>query len=124
VPVTEDAVHLYETWVGMGGEGTVLKDPASPYRPGERSPAWLKLKPKLTLRAVVTGVTRDGTDAVHGGRLAGPAQDVRFQVGLLDLLEGLEAVGSERRTLLQTIHGYVTVPHVRLRALPVIGAAH
>jgi ATP-dependent DNA ligase len=39
----------------MGGEGIVLKDPASPYRPGERSPAWLKLKPKLTLEVVVTG---------------------------------------------------------------------
>ena len=33
----------------MGGE------PASLYRPGERSPAWLKLKPKLTLDVTVTG---------------------------------------------------------------------
>jgi ATP-dependent DNA ligase len=55
VPVTDDAAHLYETWVGMGGEGIVLKDPASPYRPGERSPAWLKVKPKLTLEVLVTG---------------------------------------------------------------------
>lgn len=55
VPVTDDAAHLYETWVGMGGEGIVLKDPASPYRPGERSPARLKLKPKLTLEVLVTG---------------------------------------------------------------------
>lgn len=39
----------------MGGEGIVLKDPASLYRPGERSPAWLKLKPKLTLDVIVTG---------------------------------------------------------------------
>jgi hypothetical protein len=39
----------------MGGEGIVLKDPASPYRPGERSPAWLKLKPKLTLEVILTG---------------------------------------------------------------------
>jgi ATP-dependent DNA ligase len=55
VPVTDDALTLYETWVGMGGEGIVLKDPASLYRPGERSPAWLKLKPKLTLDVGVTG---------------------------------------------------------------------
>ncbi len=48
VPVTDDAPTLYETWKGLGGEGIVLKDPASVYRPGERSPAWLKLKPKLT----------------------------------------------------------------------------
>jgi ATP-dependent DNA ligase len=33
VPVTEDAPQLYESWVGMGGEGIVLKDPASRYRP-------------------------------------------------------------------------------------------
>jgi ATP-dependent DNA ligase len=55
VPVTEDAPTLYEAWVGMGGEGIVLKDPASLYRPGERSPAWLKLKSKLTIDAKVTG---------------------------------------------------------------------
>lgn len=55
MPVTDDAPTLYETWVGMGGEGIVLKDPASLYRPGERSPAWLKLKPKLTLDVKVTG---------------------------------------------------------------------
>jgi len=55
VPVTDDAPRLYETWVGMGGEGIVLKDPGSVYRPGDRSPAWLKLKPKLTLDVRVTG---------------------------------------------------------------------
>jgi ATP-dependent DNA ligase len=33
----------------MGGEGIVLKDPASLYRPGKRSSAWLKLKPQFTL---------------------------------------------------------------------------
>ena len=32
------APTLYGTWVGMGGEGIVLKDPASLYRPGEGSP--------------------------------------------------------------------------------------
>jgi hypothetical protein len=55
VPVTEDAAQLYQTWVGMGGEGIVLKDPSSRYLPGERSPACLKLKPKLTLEVIVTG---------------------------------------------------------------------
>src|SRR5262245_12192777 len=41
VPVTDDAATLYEAWTGMGGEGIVLKDPTSLYRPGLRSPAWL-----------------------------------------------------------------------------------
>jgi hypothetical protein len=39
----------------MGGEGIVLKERASLYRPGIRSPAWLKLKLKLSLDVVVTG---------------------------------------------------------------------
>jgi hypothetical protein len=54
VPVTDDAPALWDTWVGMGGEGIVLKERTSLYRPGVRSPAWLKLKPKLTLEIVVT----------------------------------------------------------------------
>ena len=54
VPVTEDAA-LYETWVGWGGEGIVLKEPTSIYRPGFRSPAWLKVKPKVTLEVIVMG---------------------------------------------------------------------
>jgi ATP-dependent DNA ligase len=48
-------VTLYETWVGWGGEGIVPKEPPSIYRPGIRSPAWLKVKPKVTLDIVVTG---------------------------------------------------------------------
>jgi hypothetical protein len=55
VPVTDDAPALWDTWVGMGGEGIALKERTSVYRPGARSPAWLKLKPKLTLEVVVTG---------------------------------------------------------------------
>ena len=55
VPVTEDAPALWDTWVGQGGEGIVLKERTSVYRAGVRSPAWLKLKPKLALEVVVTG---------------------------------------------------------------------
>jgi ATP-dependent DNA ligase len=55
VPVSDDPPRLYETWVGWGGEGIVLKDVTSPYRPGVRSPAWLKAKPKLQLEVLITG---------------------------------------------------------------------
>jgi ATP-dependent DNA ligase len=64
VPVTEDAPALWDTWVGQGGEGIVLKERTSLYRPGVRSPAWLKLKPKLSLDVVVTG---GSTDRVRWG---------------------------------------------------------
>src|SRR5262245_10482045 len=55
VPITEDAAALYETWVGWGSEGIVLEEPTSAYRPGIRSPAWQKVKPKITLEIVVMG---------------------------------------------------------------------
>ena len=55
VPVTNDAPALWDTWVGMGGERIVLRELTSLYRPGVRSPAWLELKPKLTLEVVVPG---------------------------------------------------------------------
>ena len=67
MPTAEDAAHLYETWVGMGGDGIALKDPASRYRPGERSPAWLKPKPKLTLELVVAAL-RSGSRGATGAR--------------------------------------------------------
>jgi hypothetical protein len=61
VPVTDDAAQLWALWVGQqGGEGIVLKDPRSPYRPGMRSPAWLKVKHRLTLRVQVL----DGSPAL------------------------------------------------------------
>jgi ATP-dependent DNA ligase len=39
VPYTDDAPALWDTWIGMGGEGIVLKDRGSIYRPGVRSVA-------------------------------------------------------------------------------------
>ena len=55
VPVTDAAPALWGAWVGMGGQGIVLKERHSLYRSGVRSPAWLKLKPKLSIDVVVTG---------------------------------------------------------------------
>jgi ATP-dependent DNA ligase len=53
VPVSDDAQHLWRVWVvdmgGEGGEGIVLKDRRSSYRPGVRSRAWWKAKHKLIL---------------------------------------------------------------------------
>jgi ATP-dependent DNA ligase len=47
--VTEGAVAPWAVYVELGGEAIVLKDSAAPYRPGERSAAWLKVKRRLTL---------------------------------------------------------------------------
>jgi bifunctional non-homologous end joining protein LigD len=52
VPVADDAARLWARWVGQqGGEGIVLKERRAPYRPGMWSPAWLKVKHRLTLRS-------------------------------------------------------------------------
>ena len=50
--------------------------------------------PKL---AIVTGMTRDGTFLVEGGRIVGPVRNLRFTQSYLDALAGVEAVGRERR---------------------------
>jgi len=56
VPITEDADARWDLWVRQGGgEGIVVKEPGSLYYPGQRSPAWLKVKHKVTLESVVTG---------------------------------------------------------------------
>ncbi|MFO0728642.1 MAG: TldD/PmbA family protein [Myxococcota bacterium] len=41
---------------------------------------------------MVTGVTRDGTFLVEGGRVVGPVADMRFNVSVLDLLSRIEAM--------------------------------
>jgi bifunctional non-homologous end joining protein LigD len=53
VTVADDAARVWATWVGWGGEGIVLKDRRAPYTPGVRTPHWLKVKQRLTLRVRV-----------------------------------------------------------------------
>jgi bifunctional non-homologous end joining protein LigD len=60
---SDDAEQLYEAALEQGFEGIVAKRLDSPYQPGERSRAWLKLKALETAEFVVGGYTR-GT----GGR--------------------------------------------------------
>ena len=68
--------------------------------------------PKL---AIVTGMTRDGTFLVEGGRIVGPVKNLRFTQSYLDALAGVEAVGSDRRCLRGFLGGVVT-PAVRIAA--------
>ena len=66
--------------------------------------------PKL---AIVTGMTRDGTFLVEGGRIVGPVRNLRFTQSYLAALAGTTAVGRERRTLKGDFGG-VLVPAVRI----------
>jgi len=66
--------------------------------------------PKL---AIVTGMTRDGTFLVEGGKIVGPVRNLRFTQSYLDALAGTVAVGRERKTL-KGMLGAVVVPAVRI----------
>jgi predicted Zn-dependent protease len=72
-------------------------------------------------KVTLTGVTRDGTLLVEGGRVVGPVRDMRFVTGILDALRGLQAVGSEPRLLLHTITGSVSAPAIRLASFSFAG---
>ena len=67
--------HLFEAAQARGNEGLMIKDPDSPYTPGRRGKAWLKLKRELaTLDVVVTAV-----EYGHGKRI-GVLSDYTFAV--------------------------------------------
>jgi predicted Zn-dependent protease len=74
--------------------------------------------PKL---AIITGMTRDGTFLVEGGRIVGPVRNLRFTQSYLAALAGVSAVGSEQRTLKGFLGG-VAVPAVRIDGWTFTGA--
>ncbi len=74
--------------------------------------------PKL---ALVTGMTRDGTFLVEGGRIVGPVKNLRFTQSYLSALAGTVAVGRERKTLKGFLGG-VVVPALRIEGWTFTGA--
>jgi len=66
--------------------------------------------PKL---AIVTGMTRDGTFLVEGGKIVGPVKNLRYTQSYLEALAGTVAVARDRRTLRGFLGG-VVVPAVRI----------
>ncbi len=66
--------------------------------------------PKL---AIVTGMTRDGTFLVEGGRILGPVKNLRFTQSYLEAMSGTVAVARERKTLKGFLGG-VVVPALRI----------
>jgi len=77
--------------------------------------------PVYPKRVVITGMTRDGTFLVEGGKVVGPVRNLRFTMSYLDALAGVEAVGRERRTLRGFLGGS-TVPALRLSSFSFTGA--
>jgi predicted Zn-dependent protease len=74
--------------------------------------------PKL---AIVTGMTRDGTFLVEGGRIVGPVRNLRFTQSYLEAMAGTSAVSKERRTLRGDFGG-VVVPAIQVDSWTFTGA--
>ncbi|MEU4017242.1 non-homologous end-joining DNA ligase [Microbacterium sp. NPDC028030] len=55
-PVFDDVDAALAASGEFGLEGVVVKDPQSRYRPGQRSPSWLKLKHTRMQEAVIVGI--------------------------------------------------------------------
>jgi bifunctional non-homologous end joining protein LigD len=71
-----DARRLYETAKQRGWEGLIGKRAASCYRPGKRSPDWVKLKLVRTQEFVIGGWTEPrGTRSAFGALLLGVYDD-------------------------------------------------
>jgi predicted Zn-dependent protease len=66
--------------------------------------------PKL---AMITGMTRDGTFLVEGGKLVGPVRNLRYTQSYLAALAGVSAVSGSRRTV-RGFLGAAVVPALRI----------
>jgi predicted Zn-dependent protease len=62
---------------------------------------------------MITGMTRDGTFLVEGGKIVGPVRNLRFTQSYLDAIAGVTAVGSSRKTL-KGFLGSAVVPAIRI----------
>jgi PmbA protein len=72
-------------------------------------------------RVVITGMTRDGTFLVEGGRIVGPVRNLRFTMSYLDALANVEAVSRERRCI-RGFGGGSVVPSLRISSFSFTGA--
>ena len=66
--------------------------------------------PKL---AIITGMTRDGTFLVEGGKIVGPVRNLRYTMSYLDALAGVSAVSRERKAI-KGFLGAAVVPALRI----------
>ncbi|MDD1670555.1 MAG: non-homologous end-joining DNA ligase, partial [Methanomicrobiales archaeon] len=121
VAIRGDGEHYYEEAVRRGLEGVMAKRLGSPYEPGVRSDAWLKVKAVRTLDCVVFGYTKgegaregtfgalivglcDGGKGVYIGRV-GTGFD---QAALGSILAALSPLKSEAPTLTGAEKGKIT----------------
>ena len=82
VPVEARGEDYYKAAIARGLEGVMAKRGDSPYEPGQRSGAWLKIKPEKTCDCVITGYTpgQGGRGPTFGALILGlyePGENAR-----------------------------------------------
>jgi len=74
--------------------------------------------PKL---AIITGMTRDGTFLIEGGKIVAPVKNLRFTQSYLEAMNQVEMIGRESR-LLPSFAGSCRVPALKIRDWSFTGA--
>jgi len=77
--------------------------------------------PVHPVRAVITGMTRDGTYLVKDGRIAGPVRNLRFTDSVVRALTQVLAIGRERK-FQPGFFGGAVVPALKVAGFTFTGA--
>ena len=70
-------------------------------------------------RAVITGMTRNGTFLIENGRVVGMTPNLRFAVSAIDLLANVEEIGND--SCLAGDYNWMLAPSIRTRGFQVTG---
>ncbi len=68
------------------------------------------------VRTTITGMTRDGTFLIEGGRIVGGVKNLRFNQSIVDTLASVEAIGAEGVLSAESFSGASWVPSLKVRA--------
>lgn len=66
------------------------------------------------MESSITGMTRDGTFAIENGELAGPVNNLRFTQSILEALDDVSRVGSERELASEFFFSASVVPALKI----------
>jgi predicted Zn-dependent protease len=65
--------------------------------------------------ALFTGMTRDGTFLVEGGRIKQPVKNLRFTHSMLDAFSNVEAISSQTKLMISDWFGASVLPALKIK---------
>ena len=78
--------------------------------------------PVHPVKAIITGMTRDGTFLIENGRIARPVKNLRFTESILRAFSGVEGISRERELLGMFSLGGMLVPAIKVAEFSFTGA--